>query len=502
MIKVESHFHLRMHIFKYNYLLLLATSLFPVIGFSQNAKNNSKKALTTVVPLNNTATDDENSRSMGMLLLFKLNGNVVQRSLDQVSGDPFDLKLDTVDYKTVQSQLSNNNEAKHKDIVGLKPCKFIRIGLPQKSTEINSNEIKNSRYYYGYLFNEHRINTIEPLNTLILIETGYTNNRPTKIWIDYNNNFDFSDEEFYNWKYPAQNFRIPFPEKKSKSGIKVGKFPYYKFRQFSSMQDTAVQMLSNGREFVGSRECLKIVRENIICGEFVSQKDTVLVGIQDVNLNGNFQDLEIDRIVVGSSQEDEFSASLSQVISKQIQLVWMGNLYDVEIILAGSTSNSSLMELKLTPSNSKKNELSLLIDERIPRFRFEYLEKKKTSKNDKKTEHRNKRKSIRRIKAESKLIYVWSAENDWFIKDSAQLHNWTRLHPNTQLVMLNFGGSSKYLTSYNNRYSIHAIQGILTSKMVKKLKLQSMPQYFLLDKKNRIKFMGHSISQLNELNLN
>ena len=127
---------------------------------------------------------------------------------------------------------------------------------------------------------------------------------------------------------------------------------------------------------------------------------------------------------------------------------------------------------------------------------------KKVKSKDSNKPRRNKRRAIRKIKADSKLIYVWSAENELFMQDSAQLHQWSRLHPDVQLVMLNFGGSSKYLSSYNNRYSIQAIQGILTSKIVKKLKLQTMPQYFLLDKKNRIRYMGHSISKLNELNLN
>ena len=486
---------IRMHIFKNKTLILLTWGLFSLTGFGQYVKNNSKEESITV-PLQNTATDDENSRSMGMLLLFKLNGNVVHKSLDQVTGDAFDLALDTFDFTTLNQELVTEQKIKIKGRVELKPSKFIRIGLPINSSDINRHDIKNPQFYYGYLFNEHRSNALEPLCTLILLESDYTSNRPTKIWIDYNNNFDFADEVFFSWKYPAQNLRVPFPEKTSKSEIRISKFPYYKFRQFSSMQDTAMQMLSNGREFVGSRECLKIVRENIVFGEFVFQKDTVLVGIQDVNLNGDFQDANIDRIVVGSTKNDEFSASLAQVISEENHLVWMGNLFDVEII------KSIDLALKLTPSKLTKSDFSLVLNEKIPRFKFEYIEKKKANSKDKKNPQRNKRRAIRRIKAESKLIYIWSAENEFFMQDSAQLHQWSRLHPDVQLVMLNFGGSSKYLSSYNNRYSIQAIQGILTSKIVKKLKLQTMPQYFLLDKKNRIRYMGHSISKLNELNLN
>jgi hypothetical protein len=484
-----------MYILNIKNLVLIICGLFSLTGFTQHVKNNSNEQ-SIKVALKNTATDDENSRSMGMLLLFKLNGNVVHKALDQVTGDAFDLVLDTIDFTTLNQELVIDEKTKKKGRVVLKPSKFIRIGLPLKSSDINRYDSETSQYYYGYLFNEHRSNQLEPLNTLILIEADYMNNRPAKIWIDYNNNFDFADEVSITWKYPAQNLRIPFPLKTSKSDIRISRFPYYKFRQFSSMQDTAMKVLSNGREFVGSRECLKIVRENIIFGEFVFQEDTVLVGIQDVNLNGDFQDSKVDRIVVGSAKNDEFSASLAQVISDENHLVWMGNLFDVEIL------KSIDLALKLTPSKLNKSDFSLVLNEKIPRFKFEYLDKKKVKSKDSNKPRRNKRRAIRKIKADSKLIYVWSAENELFMQDSAQLHQWSRLHPDVQLVMLNFGGSSKYLSSYNNRYSIQAIQGFLTSKIVKKLKLQTMPQYFLLDKKNRIRYMGHSISKLNELNLN
>ncbi len=531
-----------------NSLVKRVTLLLGMLGFTvisiqgQSDKSITPRSTNRVdlnkrVILNKSATDDENSRSMGLLLLFKLNGNVVQRSLDQVSGDPFNLVPDTLDLKvksTIEfsNQKQKNNTNRRKSGNSLNnlgqteyDSKFLRIILPNSTT--NTNNVAGNKYYYGYLFNEHRGNDIEPLNTLFIIETTFVTNRPTKIWIDYNNNFDFTDEVFFEWKYPTENVKVPFPNQNSQSNILISKFPYYKFRQFSTMQDTAIKLLSNGRAFVGSKECLKVVRENIIYGDFTSHKDTVFVGIQDVNLNGRFTDKNIDRILVGSSKNDEFSASLAQPILEKNQLVWMGHLYDVTIPNVGAKSktfekstsvksnnsntiteqfnseteldSNAITEIILSPSLAKKNDLSLLINQKFPRFRFEYLVKKEKANNNKSKSQKNKCKSVRSIKSESKLIYVWSAENESFISDSLNLHRWARLNPNTQLIMLNFGGSTKYLSSYNNRYQIESIQGLLTSKNVKKMKLQSMPQYFLLDKKNRIKFIGHSIYQLNDL---
>jgi hypothetical protein len=488
------------------------------VNVSKNTKDKNLKNSAKII-LSKTSSDDENSRSMGMVLVFELKGDLIQRSLDQVSGDPMNWIADTFSYKLLQykelDELNLGNKGSDRSntrILIENNCKFIRIKLPE--THLKSTTKNESRFHYGYVFNEHRKNPIEPLNTVFVMEDFYTTNRSTRIWIDYNNNFDLTDDSVFQWKYPAQSLVIPFPESHSYSQIRIAKFPYYKFRQFSSMQDTAMQWMSNGRHFVGSRECLKAVRENIIYGDYYTGIDTVKIGLQDVNLNGFVNDYGIDRIVISNQKSEEFSASLSQVLGKENYVVWMGKMYRVEpSFVAGENST-----IQLTPSYSKKHANSLILDQKFPRFRFESIEKPKSKKNKSKSNkvvsdskgnkstskkpQKNSCRSVRKIKAESKLVYVWSAENESFIRDSAELHHFIRLHPDIQLIMLNFGGSSKYLSSYNNRYQIESIQGILTSKNVKKMKLQSMPQYFLLDKKNRIKFIGHSIYQLNGLNLN
>jgi len=491
------------------------------INISQKANDNNLKNSTNII-LSKTASDDENSRSMGMVLVFELNSDLIHRSIDQVSGDPMNWTTDTFSYTLLEkneldkpnignkgsgSSISLNSEENSEN-----NCKHIRIKLPQILSKSPSQI--DSRYHYGYVFNEHRKNPIEPLNTLFVMEDFYTTNRSTRIWIDYNNNFDLTDDTLFQWKYPAQSLIIPFPDAHSSSQIRISKFPYYKFRQFSSMQDTAMQWMSNGRRFVGSRECLKAIRENILYGDFYTGIDTVKIGLQDVNLNGIVNDKGIDRIVISNQKNEEFSASLSQVLDKENYVVWMGKMFRVQPSIMANENIS----LQLTPSYSKKHANSLILDQKFPRFRFESIEKSKSkksksesnkkvldskgNKSNSKNQQRNSCRSVRKIKADSKLVYVWSAENESFVQDSAELHRFVRLHPDIQLIMLNFGGSSKYLSSYNNRYQIESIQGILTSKNVKKMKLQSMPQYFLLDKKNRIKFIGHSIYQLNGLNLN
>jgi hypothetical protein len=61
--------------------------------------------------------------------------------------------------------------------------------------------------------------------------------------------------------------------------------------------------------------------------------------------------------------------------------------------------------------------------------------------------------------------------------------------------MLNHGGSGKYVYRYNKRYETNFFHGFCSPEIAKKLKLQSMPQSFLLDSRQNILKIGMSAVQ-------
>jgi len=52
--------------------------------------------------------------------------------------------------------------------------------------------------------------------------------------------------------------------------------------------------------------------------------------------------------------------------------------------------------------------------------------------------------------------------------------------------MLNHGGSGRYVFGYNRRYETNMIHGFCSPQVAEILKLQTMPQLFLLDPKQRL----------------
>jgi hypothetical protein len=85
------------------------------------------------------------------------------------------------------------------------------------------------------------------------------------------------------------------------------------------------------------------------------------------------------------------------------------------------------------------------------------------------------------------VLLVWNADDTMYLKDSSTYHAIARTLPDSvQMIMLNHGGSGRYVYGYNKRYETQMIHGFCSPLVTEKLKLQTMPQVFLLDPKQRL----------------
>ena len=95
------------------------------------------------------------------------------------------------------------------------------------------------------------------------------------------------------------------------------------------------------------------------------------------------------------------------------------------------------------------------------------------------------------------LVVIWNAYDNQWNQDSMLYHQLARVKNDSfQVVMLNYGGSGRYVYRYNKTYDITAHQGFLTSTLIELLKVQTMPQSILLDHKFRIVEINPSLEEL------
>ncbi len=389
---------------------------------------------------NERSIDGEQKQSMGLLPLFFLRGDSVGEFLDLSSAS-----------------------------IG-ESVRYHKIVLP-KNLAINSA--------YGYFFNHHLENTFAPYHTLFLIENPtQLHRKKTVIWIDRNHDFDFTNDK-PDTLGSGKSSILKLTSNHHSLGVELEPFPYQQFKQFARMSEEAILLQQGKRTYVGSRFSMKELRWNLWSAKVIFEYDTLEIGIKDVNCNGKYNDLGIDKVFVKSASGSIFQAQNSVVVSKITELFWMGNSFEIKMM------DSDLENIELTKIQSKENEFSLSVGKKMPRFRFCVAEK---------PVHKMQ---IRRVKSQYVFIYVWSAENENFIADTATLHQVQRTLPdNFKILMLNHGGSGKYVYRYNKRYETNFLQGFCSPKIAKKLKLQSMPQSFLLDSRHNIIKIGMNAKQI------
>ena len=227
---------------------------------------------------------------------------------------------------------------------------------------------------------------------------------------------------------------------------------------------------------------MKVDRINIRYAPFKFRSDTLLVGILDANSNGDFNDIGIDQWLISPSANPILSTKDKVAVGTNSEFAWMGYAYKLALdSTAGIIGGVSLIP-SLKPKRAHK---SLLNGAKMPRFRFCIAQKN------------TKKMNSRKLPKRPTVFVVWSAENEEFLKDSSYLHHLTRKNiESINWVFLNFGGSGKYVSYYNRRYDVNALQGFCNSRIAQKLRLQHLPQFIIWDNGKRLIFNSNNVRDL------
>lgn len=397
--------------------------------------------------LDSIGTDLSSKSSMGLVPLFALKDNWVHSYLDVVGAD-YNGMADSV-----------------------------QITLPDHKGLLS----------YGYFFQHHESSKWEPKRILFIIEGGPNWHREldVRIWLDRNHNLDFTDEIPETLVKGRSKGVLSFSENnKSSSGVRIRVFPEHKFYRFSKMNDMAIKEMQGNRNFIGTRNSLKVERVNIKYAPFLFRSDTLLIGVLDANSNGKFNDIGIDQWLISPGNNEELSSQNKVPVSKNSNFAWLGYAFTLTFDTASNQANL----ITLTPvTQCIKNQKSLLNGSKMPRFKFCTAEKKQ------------RRIRARKLDLKNTIFVVWSAENQNFIRDSAQIHKLTRkYHQDINWVFLNFGGSGKYVSYYNRRYDLNVLQGFCNSHIAGKLRLQQLPQFMIWDERKYLIFNSNNVTDLEQ----
>ncbi len=403
---------------------------------------------------------------------------------------------------------------------GLEKLKTAKLVLPK--------DINNGIHAYGFVYHQH-LSGLFPNHTLILVERAANlQSMKSRVWVDKDNDLDLSNDSAYTFN-PNQTLVLPIDNNPLGYAVELSNFQKTQIKSIQSLYESAISMIKQDRVFFGVNHSFREKRMNTWVGMQLIGKDTIYWGLKDINSNGAFNDVGTDLIVTANSI-NRFELENAKPYMPGQQLVWLGRRFQ----FLGFDPASQQIQLRIMRGRitrkQKRESKSLLIGQKMPRFRFckivekkavkprlekqeTYRQKEELTKPSKKvTDGAKKRRllrenhkkvnraafySLKKQKGVSTLVVIWNAFDNQWNQDSMLYHELARVKNDSfQVVMLNYGGSGRYVYRYNKTYDIFAHQGFLTSSLIALLKVQTMPQSILLDDKFRIIEMNPDLEAL------
>jgi len=350
---------------------------------------------------------------------------------------------------------------------------------------------------YGFAQHNHGQGDL-PNHTLLVVERPQAMKyRQARVWVDVNHNLDLTDdpEQYYSPSsvsfssaiVPESNGLIRLDDKPWGVTLQLGFFRNGELKSYQKLYADAVDLVKGERKFVGVTNSFRQRRMSVIWGSSVYRNDTLHWALKDVNLNGTFDDEGVDLVMVSNEAGVFNRANAWKIGNGKTVLDWLGQGWEMRVLYKSYDVPQASWNMFVLPIPSKKvkNSRSLLLGDRFPKFRFCVIEG--AYKPGKLKENPVHRRSIRKFKGKYTLLLVWNADDSLYHRDSAIYHQISRQLPDTmQIIMLNHGGSGRYVYGYNKRFETKMIHGFCSPQVAEILKLQTMPQVFLLDPKQRL----------------
>ncbi|MBS3913582.1 MAG: hypothetical protein KG003_03735 [Bacteroidetes bacterium] len=318
-----------------------------------------------------------------------------------------------------------------------------------------------------------------PSYTLVAIENVRLTFYDSRVWVDKNHNFDFTDDGDFFTITKEHGIEVPLGSNANGYHVFLERFPHGKFNSLKRMNDSTIVKLKGNRIFHGTEYSLREKRLNVIASKWTNGVDSFCIGVKDVNCNGIYDDENLDAVMI-TSYNGVFDNLQSVKLDDKgmAYLEWHNAAYTIKKV------NSQGAFLEVRRDTVSKLKYSLNKGDKIPRFKYCTATKPA------------KHKSIRKLKGNYVFVYVWRDGEETFIQDSVSWHALGRQKRKDLVVLgLNYGASARYVYQYNNYYATAIKQGYSSNDINRKLLIRQIPTGILLDKKQRIVAVGITPAQ-------
>lgn len=349
---------------------------------------------------------------------------------------------------------------------------------------------------FGFLSFQGNINPELPSGVLVLLD-GYLRDM-TKLYVDKNFNFDLSDDGApYVLKDSLDRVSVSLsntdlPETHYEVDLQFIRFLNVKQKEMAGKMVANDIPAFKGNAFINPTYWLTETPKIHLIFDALLGEDSVKLGLVDYNLNGLYNDIDKDKILVGNYQEGSISDSPgtgSHTIG-DVTLLEIGDKY-YQLQEVEPTGKY----IKLISSNKQKfefyNKGKLSKGAEIPDLTLNTFEGQTTS--------------IHKELAPDKftLIDIWGTWCKGCISQTDKLKRLDSLYSDKLRILgLNYEPKPENIEKAKNYVLEHQIgwkQGIADKKLLTTLLVDKYPFYVLVDKNRRIHSLGVRLEEVEKV---
>ncbi|HCS21142.1 MAG TPA: hypothetical protein DIW47_11390 [Bacteroidetes bacterium] len=346
-----------------------------------------------------------------------------------------------------------------------KPLELFKVVLPEFVQILDTG--------YTFLFSEVTDNSMNGYTAVLVANYG-RRHLPAVIYVDHNNNFNFTDDgepdTFHmNLEYLDVDLSHPqIPERKVT--FRLSRFDFMKDFAFKRMADELIKENCGTKHYVGTAFSFREQRFNIRYADCVVGTDSFQVALQDINYNGLYNEPGIDRILLNDyGSVIQGTDHVFPIESGQGSTYFERGFKSYRILELDEYARS--LQFRYDPNTQAKRQLKE--GKKVPRIKFYDSE--------------GKQQKLRWYRRKPVYIYFWNRDAEGFEEDTAALRMIReKFCPMIKVIALNYGDNPKTLGSYVRVNGVHYLSGTATKAIIQKYQIEGIPYGFLLKKRLRL----------------
>jgi hypothetical protein len=399
-----------------------------------------------------------------ILLLFKTFGLLGQNDVITVNLDTWGKDDRFHKYENTLALFKVQGDTiKSLDFEDLRPAVDIIIKKPQGYRN----------YAYGYLFFTGSSNLLNPGFVTVLV-ADY-NTVAATLWVDNNQNFDFTDDEKRTLPYFSnKGIEIEIgDDKNGKNRITLTRTMLFGKLDLRKYKDEYYNYYYKDRTFIGLDYTYREQRYLAKSGTVKLNDDSFRIALHDGNSNGRFNDNDTDRLIVINYNDSIFDTT-NDLFSSKLSSDKKNNYFEkngkiFEIIEADPLGNY----VKIKLSNSDLLFGKIAVGKKIPKVNI--------------TTHRGEKKNLKKLRKHQVFMYFTSLTSKNFEKDTAILRKIAAIDScSIRVIMFLYANKSYTVRIFGSQSKANYTIALGHKILNKKLGIRGLPQTLLVGKRRKV----------------